>query len=123
MRQLWNGNDSIDIGKPGSCHLLRHTAATLMLEGGAGIRFIQALLGHESLETTQIYTRVSVAKLAEIHASTHLVPASRRIAPCSMLPLSMMARGKAESGGAQHVAGLARQVGDDGKIALAVASG
>jgi len=57
--------------KPGSCHLLRHTAATLMLEGGADIRFIQALLGHESLETTQIYTRVSAAKLAEIHAATH----------------------------------------------------
>lgn len=59
------------IDKKGSCHLFRHTAATLMLEGGADIRFIQAMLGHESLETTQIYTRVSVAKLAEIHAATH----------------------------------------------------
>ncbi|MDE1916813.1 MAG: tyrosine-type recombinase/integrase [Sphingomonadales bacterium] len=58
-------------GKPGSCHLLRHTAATLMLEGGADIRFIQALFGHESLETTQIYTRISAAKLAEIHVATH----------------------------------------------------
>ncbi len=58
-------------GKPGACHLLRHTAATLMLEGGADIRFIQALLGHESLETTQIYTHVSAARLAEIHAATH----------------------------------------------------
>nr|MBA3487671.1 site-specific tyrosine recombinase XerC [Lysobacter sp.] len=59
------------VEKPGSCHLFRHSAATLMLEGGADIRFIQALLGHESLETTQIYTRVSIAKLAEIHAATH----------------------------------------------------
>jgi integrase/recombinase XerD len=59
------------IDKAGSCHLFRHTAATLMLEGGADIRFIQAMLGHESLETTQIYTRVSVAKLAEIHQATH----------------------------------------------------
>lgn len=57
--------------KTGSCHLFRHTAATLMLENGADIRFIQALLGHESLETTQIYTQVSVTKLAEIHAATH----------------------------------------------------
>jgi integrase/recombinase XerD len=59
------------VPKTGSCHLLRHTAATLMLEGGADIRFIQALLGHESLETTQIYTRVSIDKLQEIHAATH----------------------------------------------------
>jgi integrase/recombinase XerD len=63
--------EAAGIPKAGSCHLLRHTAATLMLEGGADIRFIQALLGHESLETTQIYTRVSIGKLSEIHAATH----------------------------------------------------
>ena len=49
--------------KPGSCHMFRHTAATLMLEGGADIRYVGEMLGHAKLETTAIYTRVSIAKL------------------------------------------------------------
>lgn len=57
--------------RTGSCHLFRHTCATLMLEGGADTRFLQEMLGHASLETTQIYTRVSIQKLQEIHAATH----------------------------------------------------
>jgi hypothetical protein len=60
-----------DIGKSGSCHLFRHTMATLMLEGGADIRFIQQMLGHVKLDTTQIYTQVSIRKLKEIHTLTH----------------------------------------------------
>ena len=59
------------IGRKGSCHLFRHTMATLMLEGGADIRFIQAMLGHESLTSTQLNTRVSIRKLKEIHTATH----------------------------------------------------
>jgi integrase/recombinase XerD len=59
------------IPKTGSCHLLRHTAATLMLERGADIRFIQAMLGHALLTTTEIYTRVSIGKLKEVHDATH----------------------------------------------------
>jgi integrase/recombinase XerD len=55
----------------GACHLFRHACATHMLENGADIRFIQALLGHSELSTTQIYTQVSIAKLKEIHAATH----------------------------------------------------
>ena len=63
--------DQADIGKTGSCHLFRHTCATLMLEGGADIRFIQQLLGHEKLETTQIYAQVSIRMLKEVHTRTH----------------------------------------------------
>jgi integrase/recombinase XerD len=55
----------------GSCHLFRHAMATHMLENGADIRFIQAILGHNNLDTTAIYTQVSIHKLKEIHAATH----------------------------------------------------
>ena len=55
----------------GVCHLFRHTMATQMLEGGADIRFIQEMLGHARLETTQIYTKVSIQKLKEIHTAAH----------------------------------------------------
>ena len=60
-----------DIGKTGSCHLLRHSMATVMLENGADIRFIQQMLGHSSLETTEIYTHVSVIQLKKVHELTH----------------------------------------------------
>ncbi len=60
-----------NVNKPGSCHLFRHTMATAMLENGADIRFIQAMLGHAKLETTEIYTQVSIKKLKEIHTLTH----------------------------------------------------
>ena len=59
------------IEKVGSCHLLRHTCATHMHDNGADIRFIQQLLGHARLDTTQIYTEVSIVKLQEVHARTH----------------------------------------------------
>lgn len=59
------------IEKPGGCHLFRHTMATLMLENGADIRFIQQMLGHQSLTTTQIYTQVSIDQLKRVHSSTH----------------------------------------------------
>lgn len=57
--------------KHGGCHLFRHTMATLMLEGGADLRYIQAMLGHAELSTTQIYTQVAVRQLMAIHAATH----------------------------------------------------
>jgi hypothetical protein len=53
------------------CHLFRHTAATLMLDAGADVRHVAEMLGHQKLETTMIYTRVSLAKLREVHAACH----------------------------------------------------
>jgi integrase/recombinase XerD len=55
----------------GACHAFRHAMATHMLEGGCDIRYIQAMLGHSELSTTEIYTQVSIGKLKEIHAATH----------------------------------------------------
>ena len=63
--------EASEVGKSGSCHLFRHSAATLMLEGGADIRYIQELLGHRDLSSTNIYTRVAPERLAAIHAATH----------------------------------------------------
>ncbi|MFU9139244.1 site-specific tyrosine recombinase XerC, partial [Erwinia tasmaniensis] len=60
----------------GSCHLFRHAMATQMLENGADLRWIQAMLGHRSVESTQIYTQVSIRALQAVHSSTH--PAEQR---------------------------------------------
>jgi integrase/recombinase XerD len=54
-----------------ACHLLRHACATHMLENGADIRYIQALLGHADLSTTEVYTRVSIQQLKAVHEKTH----------------------------------------------------
>ncbi|MCH2074354.1 MAG: site-specific tyrosine recombinase XerC [Puniceicoccaceae bacterium] len=62
-------NAGIDV--PGSCHLLRHAMATHMLENGAEMRYIQAMLGHANLSATQMYTHVSIRKLQQVHEATH----------------------------------------------------
>ncbi|MCC7442724.1 MAG: site-specific tyrosine recombinase XerC [Bdellovibrionales bacterium] len=63
--------DASGIGKRGSCHLFRHAMATQLLENGADIRFIQAMLGHAKLTTTEIYTHVSIQKLKDVHSRLH----------------------------------------------------
>ncbi|UIA90175.1 site-specific tyrosine recombinase XerC [Erwinia tracheiphila] len=62
--------------KAGACHVFRHSMATQMLENGADTRHIQAILGHEKLETTQIYTKVAIGHLKAVHEKTH--PAERK---------------------------------------------
>lgn len=63
--------ETAEVGKKGACHIFRHATATLMLEGGADVRYVQEMLGHAGLNTTQIYTHVSITKLKEIHTATH----------------------------------------------------
>ncbi len=59
------------VAKTGSCHLFRHAMATLMLENGADLRFVQQMLGHARLNTTEIYTHVNIRNLIEVHRRTH----------------------------------------------------
>lgn len=63
--------DASGISKQASAHTFRHTMATVMLEGGADVRYIQEMLGHGSLTTTEVYTRVSIRALKEVHDATH----------------------------------------------------
>jgi len=73
--QFWNlikaYASQAQIAKNVTPHTLRHSFATHLLAGGADIRSIQEMLGHESVETTQRYTRVDVARLRAVYDAAH----------------------------------------------------
>jgi len=59
------------IDKEINAHTFRHTFATHMIKKGANLRIVQEMLGHRSLVTTQIYTRVEIGDLKKVHSETH----------------------------------------------------
>ena len=64
-------NERAGITSSVSPHMLRHSFATHLLDGGADVRVVQELLGHASVTTTQIYTLVTVNALREVWAGAH----------------------------------------------------
>jgi integrase/recombinase XerD len=98
--------DRVGLGARLTPHVLRHSCATHMLEHGADIRVVQELLGHASVATTQVYTKVTADRLRAVYEAAH--PRARAGPPSG----SPAARGAPQSGKA--AARVAPQSGNDG---------
>jgi integrase/recombinase XerC/integrase/recombinase XerD len=70
-RRLRTWSARIGVAQGASPHALRHSFATHLLDGGADLRSIQEMLGHASVSSTQIYTRVESARLRSAYARSH----------------------------------------------------
>jgi integrase/recombinase XerD len=77
-RILKKVGDQADLGKTITPHVLRHTCATHLLQGGADVRYVQELLGHKHLTSTEVYTHVTPTDLKRVHRRCHPRERDRR---------------------------------------------
>ena len=92
-RRMSNYVKRAGVNKTGACHLFRHTMATVMLEHGADIRFIQ----HSDLTTTEMYTKVAIHHLKKVHNNTHpakLHPSQSRSSEADALLSALLEEGE-----------------------------